>query len=560
MFNLNNKNVAPVEEKIPYEEFKKKVSEYQGKLDSLRKDGVSKVQSLKLETASIKRNKNISDDVKKEIIEKNNAELVKAKEVAKNNAEEIKAVLAEATKYVNENYKAYHFNIALNCKEEKLQENARYQGLVLELKEKHAEKINAIKNDSSLSPEDQKQKISVVLSANKQEDFEEKSKHKDALQKIKDRKHNSAVKKLDILKRLNGGKDGIVEIAQRKFENYVYNFELSKFLLKNGLYIIIIIFMIGCIIANNSLISANAISLILKNFSTKIFFALGVAGLILLAGTDLSVGRMVTLGSMITCMILNPTTEVTFFGLSLTGIYTSLGFVGAAIVALLLSIIACTLFSSIAGFFSAKFKIHPFVSTLATSLVIWGLVGYGTNNIKTGTISNEALGIANNFWSGNGFVGIPLTLIYAIVAIFIVWFIWNKTKFGKNMYAVGGNAEAASVSGISVFWTTLGVFIMAGVLYGFGGFFQATVTGSSSSSLGQGWEMEAIAACVIGGISFTGGIGKISGAVIGCLLFEILKYYLRQMTGGSADIANIFIGIVILVAVTFDSVKYLKKK
>ena len=560
MFNLNNKNVAPVEEKIPYEEFKKNVSEYQEKLDSLRKDGVSKVQSLKLETASIKRNKNISDDVKKEIIEKNNAELVKAKEVAKNNAEEIKTVLAEATKYVNENYKAYQFNIALNCKEEKLQENARYQGLVLELKEKHAEKINAIKNDPSLSPEDQKQKISVVLSANKQEDFEEKSKHKDVLQKIKDRKHNSAVKKLDILKRLKGGKDGIVEMAQRKFENYVYNFELSKFLLKNGLYIIIIIFMIGCIIANNSLISANAISLILKNFSTKIFFALGVAGLILLAGTDLSVGRMVTLGSMITCMILNPTTEVTFFGLSLTGIYSSLGFVGAAIVALLLSIIACTLFSAIAGFFSAKFKIHPFVSTLATSLVIWGLVGYGTNNIKTGTISPEALGIAKNFWSGNGFVGIPLTLIYAIVAIFIVWFVWNKTKFGKNMYAVGGNAEAASVSGISVFWTTLGVFIMAGVLYGFGGFFQATVTGSSSSSLGQGWEMEAIAACVIGGISFTGGIGKISGAVIGCLLFEILKYYLRQMTGGSADIANIFIGIVILVAVTFDSVKYLKKK
>ena len=128
------------------------------------------------------------------------------------------------------------------------------------------------------------------------------------------------------------------------------------------------------------------------------------------------------------------------------------------------------------------------------------------------------------------------------------------------MNAVGGNAEAPSVSGLSVFWTTLGVFIMAGVLYGFGGFFQATVTGSSSSSLGQGWEMEAIAACVIGGISFTGGIGKISGAVIGCLLFEILKYYLRQMTGGSADIANIFIGIVILVAVTFDSVKYLKKK
>lgn len=560
MFNFNKKDVAPIEVNVPYEEFKNAVNEYQAKLDSLRSNGVSKVQSLKLETASIKRNKNISEDVKKEIIEKNNAELEKAKEVAKNNSEEIKTVLAEATKYVNENYKAHQFNTILACNEEKLQENARYDALVAELKEKHTEKVNAINNDSSLSAEDKKQKVSVALSANKQEDFEEKAKHKDVLQKIKDKKHNTIIKKLDILKRFNAGKDGVVELAQRKFENYVYNFNLNKFFLKNGLYIIIIIFMLGCIIADSSLISANAISLILKNFSTKIFFALGVAGLILLAGTDLSVGRMVTLGSMVTCMILNPNTTVTFFGLPLTGIYSTLGFGGAAIIALLLSIVLCTLFSAIAGFFSAKFKIHPFVSTLATSLVIWGLIGYGTNNIKTGTISNEALGIASNFWSGNGFVGIPLTLIYAIVAIFIVWFIWNKTKFGKNMYAVGGNAEAASVSGISVFWTTLGVFIMAGVLYGFGGFFQATVTGSSSSALGQGWEMEAIAACVIGGISFTGGIGKISGAVIGCLLFEILKYYLRQMTGGSADIANIFIGIVILVAVTFDSVKYLKKK
>ena len=128
------------------------------------------------------------------------------------------------------------------------------------------------------------------------------------------------------------------------------------------------------------------------------------------------------------------------------------------------------------------------------------------------------------------------------------------------MYAVGDNAEAAAVSGISVFKTTILVFVMAGILYGFGSFFQGLVTGSSSSSLGQGWEMEAIAACVIGGISFSGGIGKISGAVMGCLLFEILKYYLRDMTNGNSDIANIFIGAIIVLAVTFDSIKYLKKK
>lgn len=128
------------------------------------------------------------------------------------------------------------------------------------------------------------------------------------------------------------------------------------------------------------------------------------------------------------------------------------------------------------------------------------------------------------------------------------------------MYAVGGNQEAASVSGISVFWVTLGVFIMAGILYGVGSFLIGVQTGSSSSTLGQGWELEAIAACVVGGISFSGGIGKVRGAVIGCLLFEILKYYLRDITNGSADITNIFIGIIIIVAVVFDSIKYLKKK
>ncbi|HBR86134.1 MAG TPA: galactoside ABC transporter permease, partial [Firmicutes bacterium] len=77
-------------------------------------------------------------------------------------------------------------------------------------------------------------------------------------------------------------------------------------------------------------------------------------------------------------------------------------------------------------------------------------------------------------------------------------FLWNKTKFGKYLYAVGGNPDAASVSGISVFWVTIGAFIMAGVLYGLGGFVTGTTFGSSDSAFGQGWEMEAIAACVVG--------------------------------------------------------------
>jgi methyl-galactoside transport system permease protein len=152
----------------------------------------------------------------------------------------------------------------------------------------------------------------------------------------------------------------------------------------------------------------------------------------------------------------------------------------------------------------------------------------------------------------------PKLIIYSIVAIIVVWFIWNKTKFGKNMYAVGGNKEAAAVSGISVFWTTVGVFIMAGILYGFGSFFES-FRSNSSAGTGQGWELDAIAACVVGGISFNGGIGKIRGAVLGVIIFTGLTYCLSFLNIDT-NLQFVFKGIIIMAAVALDSVKYLKKK
>jgi methyl-galactoside transport system permease protein len=99
-------------------------------------------------------------------------------------------------------------------------------------------------------------------------------------------------------------------------------------------------------------------------------------------------------------------------------------------------------------------------------------------------------------------VTFPKLIIPAVIAIIVAWFIWNKTIFGKNMYAVGGNSEAAAVSGISVFKVTLGVFIMAGIFYGCGGFLEA-FKANASAGTGQGYELDAIAACVVGGISLT---------------------------------------------------------
>ena len=151
-------------------------------------------------------------------------------------------------------------------------------------------------------------------------------------------------------------------------------------------------------------------------------------------------------------------------------------------------------------------------------------------------------------------------ILWAVAAVIIISFVWNKTRFGKYLYAVGGNSEAAAVSGISVFAVTMGAFILAGVLYGFGSWLECMrMVGSGSAAYGQGWDMDAIAACVVGGISFTGGIGKISGVVVGVLIFTALTYSLTVL-GIDTNLQFVLQGIIIISAVTLDSLKYVQKK
>ena len=226
------------------------------------------------------------------------------------------------------------------------------------------------------------------------------------------------------------------------------------------------------------------------------------------------------------------------------------------LVSLLLSIILCSMFSAMAGFFTAKFKMHPFISTMANQLIIFGLWFYITKGTASGGVEDKLVNIVAPKWGGQ----FPSIIIWSIICIVIVWFIWNKTRFGKNMYAVGGNQEAASVSGISVFWTTIFVFIMAGILYGIGGWLEcARAKGSASAATGSGWETDAIAACVVGGISFAGGIGKIGGAVFGVVIFTALSYALAFLRIDT-NLQFVVKGIIILAAVAMDSIKYLKKK
>ena len=379
------------------------------------------------------------------------------------------------------------------------------------------------------------------------------------LQEIKDRRHAAYTWKYHMIDLLRMSKFTFMENRAQKWENYKYTFNRRDFLLKNGLYIaIVLIFVALCIITpivkHTPLLTYNNVLNILQQASPRMFLALGVAGLIMLAGTDLSIGRMVGMGMTAATIIMHQGKNTgAVFGHVFD--FTGLPVIVRMIFALLVCIVLCTFFTSIAGFFTAKFKMHPFISTMANMLMIFGLVTYATKGVSFGAIESSIPGMI--IPKINGF---PTIIIWAVVAVVIVWFIWNKTTFGKYLYAVGGNPEAASVSGISVFKVTMGAFILAGILYGFGAWLEcARMFGSGSAAYGQGWETDAIAACVVGGVSFTGGIGKISGVVVGVLIFTALTYSLTIL-GIDTNLQFVFSGIIILVAVTLDCLKYVQKK
>ena len=532
----------------PIDEYVEKI---QKKIDALRVDGSDKVNDLKNQIAIAKENKNLSKAQRDKIIENSKKELENAKKVEADNKEEIKKLIAEAEDYLAKHYKKDYYDVVNNsCKAAKAEENSRYEKVKADLKSEHQKKIASLKDAEEIKAE------KYVL---KNKLFDAQMTHESRMQEIKDRRHEAFMHKYHLIDLLRTSKFTFPQQRAQKLENYRYSFNLSQFLYKNGLYIVIILIFIAlCIITpivkNTQLLTVTNILNILQQASPRMFLALGVAGLILLTGTDLSVGRMVGLGMVTATIIMhNGINTGAVFGHVFD--FSAMAPTAKALLALLMCVIFTTVFSMIAGFFMARFKMHPFISTMANMLIIFGLVTYATKGVSFGAID---FAIPNTFIPQIG--KFPTIILWAVAAVIIVWFIWNKTTFGKNLYAVGGNPEAAAVSGISVFKVTMGAFILAGILYGFGSWLECNrMVGSGSAAYGQGWDMDAIAACVVGGVSFTGGIGKISGVVTGVLIFTSLTYSLTIL-GIDTNLQFIFEGIIILAAVTLDCLKYVQKK
>jgi methyl-galactoside transport system permease protein len=337
----------------------------------------------------------------------------------------------------------------------------------------------------------------------------------------------------------------------------------GDFLVRNAMYIIIILVVIYVQVYSiqnnfaNTFLSFTSIMDIMKRAASALFLALGVGGIIVLQGTDLSAGRVMGLTACVCASLLQMPLEQ--YGAKM---FPDLSAPPIILVLLLVMAIGAV-FGIFNGFCSAKFKLHPFIVTLATQLIVYGLilmyVQLGTNGGSSISGLTEQYKDVVKYTIDFRGTAIPLYVFYAIIASAVMWFIWNKTTLGKNMYAVGANPEAANVSGISVMKTTVVIFMMGGILYGISGFIESARIGSNGPATGLNAELDAIAACVIGGVSFFGGIGKISGIITGVILLQIISVAL-QWLGVSGDVQNIIKGAIILIAVSIDMRKYLAKK
>lgn len=527
------------------------VGKIQAEIDELREEGTNKVLEYSEEIEVLKRDKIYTKSEKEARISELNGKLQKAKEIEAKNKQPINDKIAVAEKYLKDHYQTDYYNKVVESNKYEVQKaKADYDKKLKELEKEHKDILSGLSDKEEIKEENFIYKNRL---------FDAKLEYTKNMQEAKDRKHDAFTFEYHLIDLLKMSNFSFAEKQAQKIENYKYSFNTRDFLLKNGLYIaIILVFIFLCIITpikknGLQLFTVNNILSIMQQASPRMFLALGVSGLIMLAGTDLSVGRMVGMGMTAATIIMhNGPNTGSVFGHVFD--FSTMPVGGRILLALVVCVVLCTMFTTIAGFFAAKFKMHPFISTMANMLVIFGLVTYSTKGVSFGGIEQS---IPGKIIPKVG--GFPTIILWAVAAVVIVWFIWNKTKFGKNLYAVGGNPEAASVSGISVFKITLGAFIMAGILYGFGSWLECIrMIGSGSAAYGQGWEMDAIAACVVGGVSFTGGIGKISGVVVGVLIFTALTYSLTIL-GIDTNLQFVFSGIIILIAVTLDCLKYVRK-
>jgi ribose transport system permease protein len=297
---------------------------------------------------------------------------------------------------------------------------------------------------------------------------------------------------------------------------------------------ILIGFLVLCIIIsvmNPNFLTSNNLLNVLRQTSTNLYLALAMTMIIILGGIDLSVGSIMAVVGVVT-----------------TGSIALLG--APVIVAVALGLLVGVLIGAVNGYVAATTVIPPFIITLATMNIARGAAYVLTDGKPVRVMSDSFNSI------GSGYIGgiLPTPVLYLIILLIVCYLIMNKTKLGRNMYAVGGNAEAAKFAGINIKKIKFFAYTFSGLMAAVAGIVLASRMFSGQPTAGNAAELDAIAAVVLGGTSMTGGYGRIGGTVIGALIIGVLSNGLNLMAVSSFW-QFIVKGIVILVAVYADVIK-----
>lgn len=317
--------------------------------------------------------------------------------------------------------------------------------------------------------------------------------------------------------------------------------DIWKFLKSNPIVLLLIIgsVCVGCSVEN--FYSWSNLNNLISNISARFLVAVGVSGILITKGTDLSAGRIVGLCGCLAGMLVS----------------TKMANINP-VVAFIIVVVVGAIFGLINGLLVTIIRIPPFIVTLGSSTIIYGITLLMTNAQPIGDFP-DSFNKLSMYIGVKGGIQIPYLLFFLIFAIVLFWFLYNHTAHGKYMYAIGNNEIAARASGVNTVKTTIITYTLAGLLYGIAGYLFAAKAGGVASNLGQGYELEAIAACTIGGVSTSGGIGKVRGVFIGVFVFELLKVAL-QFLNVNPYTNYIVQGAVILLAVGLDIRKHYIKK
>ena len=321
---------------------------------------------------------------------------------------------------------------------------------------------------------------------------------------------------------------------------------VGKWLSNNAIIMMMLaVTLIVGIIHPNFFSGTNMINLF-KNVSIRYIIALGISGCLITTGNDLSAGRLAGFAACLACIFAQTEGASGKFYPNMPTLSTPVVFI--------LVIAICAIVGLCNGLVVSYLKVQPFIATLGMQQVVYGICLVYTGGTPIGSLNSNFTALAKDT-----FLAIPVLIWFALIVAVCFWFLYNKTRHGKYMYAIGGNENAAQVAGVNVTASLIRIYILASCMYALGGFLVGAKAGGASTNTGNGYELEAIAACTIGGVSTNGGVGKVSGVLVGVLVFEVLKICL-QFLGVDPAYTYIAQGLVIVIAVALDLRKYLAKK